>query len=230
MRLRVPTVAILPMLALTAAWAGEPPATPTHFATTSIRFEQNVTDGDVEVVFDIQGGADGLRELQVVAPDGRTVIDFAAGDGPSLGMRKFVFESPEPKDVASLKAAFPEGLYRFSAATSAGAALRGECRLRHALPATAAGVQPAAEAEDVALQGVQITWKPVQGAVAYVVEVEQEDLGMKLETRLPASVRALAVPDGFLRGDTEYKLAIGTIAEDGNASFVESTFTTAAAH
>ena len=36
------------------------------FETANIRLEQNATDGDVEVVFEIKGGDDGLYELTVV--------------------------------------------------------------------------------------------------------------------------------------------------------------------
>ena len=43
---------------------------------------------------------------------------------------------------------------------------------------------------------------------------------------VPSSVTAFAVPDGFLLPDTEYTLAIGTVAAAGNTSFVETTFTT----
>jgi len=50
------------------------------FAVASVRFEQNATDGDAEVVFEVKGGKEGLAKLAVVSPDGRTVIDFTAPD------------------------------------------------------------------------------------------------------------------------------------------------------
>ena len=66
------------------------------FAVTSVHFEQNATDRDVEVVFEIKGGDEGLAKLAAVSPDGRTVIDFTAPDASTLGIRQFRFESPEP--------------------------------------------------------------------------------------------------------------------------------------
>ncbi len=98
-----------------ALCAGKKTDAPVPFETATVRFEQNATDGDVEVVFEAKGGDQGLAKLTVVAPDGRTVVDFTAPD---------------------------------------------------------------------------------------------------------------AVPDGFLLPGKEYKIAIGTVTEEGNASFVETTFTT----
>ena len=44
------------------------------FPVASVHFEQNVTDGDVEVVFEAKGKDDGLTSLKVRSPDGRMVI------------------------------------------------------------------------------------------------------------------------------------------------------------
>ena len=84
------------------------------FAFAKVHFEQNATDGDVEVVFEIKGGDEGLANLRVVSPDGRIVIDFTAPDASTLGIRQFRFESPEPKDIEGLKTAYPEGVYTFT--------------------------------------------------------------------------------------------------------------------
>jgi len=86
------------------------------FAVASVRFEQNATDGDAEVMFEVKGGKEGLAKLAVVSPDGRTVIDFMAPDASTLGIRRFRFETPEPGDVKSLKSAYPEGVYTFAGA------------------------------------------------------------------------------------------------------------------
>lgn len=69
---------------------------------------------------------------------------------------------------------------------------------------------------------------PVENLAAYIIVLEQDELGVDITATLPSSVTAFAVPNGFLRPDTEYKLAIGTVTDDGNTSFVETTFTTAA--
>ena len=218
------------LLVASAGFAGAADAKsdPSKLPVASVHFEQNATDGDVEVVIKAQGRSMGLAKLRVVAPDGRTVADFAAPDASTLGIREFVFESPEPKDVAGMKAAYPEGVYRFSAATVSGQELHGESTLGHALPATAACLRPAAGARDVPVAQLEIVWTPPAGKVAsYVVELEQDALDFHLEVTLPGSATRFAVPDGVLRPGMEYDLGIGTVSEAGNVSFVETSFTTA---
>jgi hypothetical protein len=220
-------VALLLGAAGSASAAGEGSG-PAKFPVASAVFEQNATDGDVEVVFKVKGGHDGLAKLSVVAPDGRTVVDFTAPGAGAMGIREFVFESPEPKDVAGLKAAYPAGAYRFAGATAAGKEFRGESLLSHELPATAAFLRPGADARDVPAAGLTIAWTPPAGKVSgYVVEIEQDELNVRLEATVPGSATSFAVPDGFLRPGTEYDLGIGTVSEQGNLSFVETSFTTA---
>ena len=57
------------------------------FPVASVHFEQNATDGDVEVVFEVRAEDDGLTELLIVSPDGRTVVDFNAPHSTTLGRR-----------------------------------------------------------------------------------------------------------------------------------------------
>jgi hypothetical protein len=196
------------------------------FAVANVVFEQNATDGDVEVVFEVKGGAEGLGKLTVRGPDGRTVADFTAQSASTLGMRQFRFESPEPRDVRSLKAAYPEGQYEFAGTTASGGHLRGQATLSHSLPAVSSFVRPAAEAKGVAVRGLQIAWQPVGGLAAYIVYIEQDELGVNLSARLPASSTSFTVPDGFLRPGTTYQLGIGTVAGNGNTSYIETSFTT----
>jgi hypothetical protein len=197
------------------------------FPVARARFEQNATDGDVEVVFEVTARREGLARLTILAPDGRTVAEFQAPDSSTLGIRQFVFESPEPKDVEGLKSAYPEGEYTFSGVTSSGTTFRGTSRLQHSLPPPTRFVVPEAGSREVPAIGLRISWKPVGDASAYILEIEQEQSPVHLTTKLPASTTSFAVPDGFLRADTEYNLAIGTVARNGNISYVETSFTTA---
>lgn len=195
--------------------------------TAAIRFEQNATDGDVEVVIEVTGRSEGLAKLTVVGPDGRTVIDFTAPDSSTLGIRQFEFESPEPTDVEGLKKAYPEGKYVFSAITVSGAQLAGKATLSHQLPATASLKSPEDEAEAVPCDNLLITWHTVPGLSATIIEIEQDELDMKLTVRLRGDVTSFQVPAGLLVPGTQYDLAIGTVIENGNRSFVETSFTTA---
>ena len=210
-----------------AMGAGKESGASVPFAVAIVHFEQNATDGDVEVVFEAKGGKEGLAKLSVVSPDGRTVIDFTAPDASTLGIRQFRFESPEPGEVESLKSAYPEGVYTFTGATAAGQKLHGEATLNHLLPTTATFLQPKADAQGVGTKNLEITWTPVKNLAAYIIYVENDDLDVNLTAKLPGFVVKFAVPDGFLLPGTEYMLGIGTVTEDGNVSFVETTFTTA---
>lgn len=198
------------------------------FAVASVRLEHNATDGDAEVVFEVVGGKEGLAKLTVVSPGGRTIIDFTAPDASaSLGIRQFRFETPEPRDVKRLTAAYPEGVYTFVGATAGGARLHGEATLSHKLPATASLLRPAVNARGVDARNLKITWSPAKSAVAYIVKIEEGKLAVSLTSTLPGSVAAFGVPEGFLRPGMEYKLAIGAVSGNGNISFVETTFATA---
>ena len=198
------------------------------FAVATVYMEQNATDGDAEIVFEAKAGKEGLAKLTVTAPDGRTVIDFAApGASTSLGIRQFRFETPEPRDAASLRSAYPEGVYTFAGATAGGERLRGEATLSHALPAPTSLLRPSANAREVDARSLRISWSPVESVAAYIVKIEQRTLGMSLVSTLPGSVAAFGVPDGFLRAGLEYKLAVGTVSSKGNISFVETSFATA---
>ena len=207
--------------------AGDRYAPAEPFAIADVFFEQNATDKDVEVVFDVKGGDDGLVQVTVAAPDGRTVVDIKSPDASTLGLRQFRFESPERGDVAGIKAAYPEGAYTFDASTAAGVKYHGTATLRHALPAGAAGVRPAAEAEDVPVKGLVIGWTPARNLAAYVIAIEQDSLEVSVTAKLPGSATSFAVPDGFLKPGMEYVLSIGTMTSEGNTTYVESTFTTA---
>ena len=212
--------------------AGAPAGSKTQMAginplpIASVYFEQNATDGDVEVVFKAKGGDDGLAHFKVVSPDGRTVINFKAPDKSTMGIRQFHLESPEPKDVGALKTAYPEGEYQFSARTFSGAVMTAASTLSHRLPTTAQFVTPTPKAADVPTTNVMVSWRTVAGAERYIVKIEQDELGTKIETTLTANSTSFDVPNGFLSPGTEYELAIGTVSAAGNISFVETSFTT----
>jgi hypothetical protein len=210
-------------------WAqeGTHSGAPAPFGVASIRFEQNATDGDAEVVVEVKGGEDGLSKLTVLAPNGRTVLSFAAPDATTLGMRQFLFESPEPKDIKSLKSAYPEGVYVFDGTTAHGARLHSSAALSHKLPAPVSFLQPKGGAENVPVRNLVVTWTPVNGLAGYLVYLEQSDVNETITVRLPATATNFAVPAGFLRPGTAYQLGIGTVADQGNVSFVETTITTA---
>jgi len=193
------------------------------FEAATIQLEQNATDGDFEVVVEARS-EEGLAKLVVSAPDGRTIIDYNAPTGTKFGMRQFRFETPEPEDLAGLKAVYPEGVYTFEGVSGDGVALHGKSNLSHSLPAPSSVLTPAG-ARSVALEDVEISWTPVKGATGYIMEIEQSDLGINITTSLPASITSFTLPDAVLRAGRKYILAIATVGANGNSSFVETSFT-----
>jgi hypothetical protein len=202
------------------------PAAPVPFPVASAHMEQNVTDGDMEVVFEVKGGDDGLAELSVVSPDGRPVVTFRAPDSSTLGIRQFRFESPEPRDVKALRAAYPEGVYEFSGKTFSGATLAGKSTLSHRWAAATKFVRPAPAAENVSVKDLTVSWSAVPGIASYLVSIEQRELKVSITASLPGSSTSFVVPHGFLVRGRKYKMAIGTVTPEGNISFAETTFTT----
>lgn len=209
-----------------ALGAGRDSGSAKPFPVASIHFEQNVTDGDAEVVFEVKGGKEGLAKLTVVSPDGRTVIDFTAPDATTFGIRQFSFETPEPGDIKSLQSAYPEGVYTFAGATATGGKLHGQHTLSHKLPATVSFLRPKAGARGVRSTNLEITWTPAKNLAAHIITIKARKVDVKLEARLPGSAATFSVPNGFLRAGTEYELAIGAVSAEGNISVAETTFTT----
>ncbi len=197
------------------------------FDTASARFEQNATDGDVEAVFEAIAGDDGLAKLTILAPDGRTIVDFTAPGRSAMGMRQFRFESPEPTNVAALKKAFPEGEYTFVGAAASGAQFKDKATLSHHLPTTTAFVSPKKDGRNVSAKNLKISWAPVTGVAGYTIELEPSKSSAHLEMKLPASATSFVVPDGILAPGGKCQLGIGTISSSGNISVIETTFTTA---
>ena len=199
----------------------------THaFPVASVHFEQNASDKDVEVVFAVKGQDDGLVELKVVSPDGRTVIDFTAPDPSTLGLRQFRIETPEPRDVQALKAAYPEGTYKFSGKTVSGDILVGQSKLSHRLPTPVTFKSPAPGAKGVPIRNFVVSWGTVPGVAFYTLELEQDEQNLKITATLPASSASFALADGILLPGKEYQLGIGAVGADGNVSVVETSFTT----
>jgi len=198
-----------------------------EFDSVNLRLEQNVTDGDAEVVFEIKGNDKGLNSLFVVSPDGRTVFHFTAPDNTTLGIRQFNLESPEPKDVESIKTAYPEGIYKFTGFDAEGTKYHSEYILNHKLPETVSILKPGTGILNVDINDLEISWTAVADVKAYVLEIDQDELEIKITAELPSTVTKFTVPEGVLKAGLEYALSIGTIEKNSNRSFIETKFTTA---
>jgi hypothetical protein len=208
-------------LALAAAENG-------RFEKLSIYLERNVQDHDAEIRFEVTGAKDGLAALKIMAPGERTVIDLRTPDS-KLGVRGLTLESPEPDDDGIVRADFPAGAYRFEGKTTNGASLRGETRLSHVFPEPAAFEYPRPDQKDVPATALTLRWSVPKGIEACAIVIEQTGSAYEIRALLPGSARSFTAPEGFLRAGAAYKFAIGTVAKDGNRSFIEAAFTTARA-
>jgi hypothetical protein len=189
-----------------------------------VYLERNVADDDVEVKFVATSGELGFAGLRVIAPDGRTVIDFKS-PGSRLGIRKLDLESPEPRSDGSVTADFPEGKYRFEGTLVGGATVRAEATLRHALPAAPVLSVPRPDQPDLPAKGARVRWQSAADVASWEVTLKEEKAGRELRATLPAASTSFAVPDGFLVGGAKYKLAVGAILQGGNRSYQEIEFT-----
>src|ERR1700752_4319903 len=199
-----------------------------RFEKLSVYLERNIQDHDAEIRFEATGAEDGLAALKVFAPAERTVIDLKTPDS-KLGIRSFTLESPEPDDDKIVRADFPAGTYRFEGTTTKGASLRGEARLSHVFPKPATFEYPRPDQKDVPATALTLRWSVPKGIESCALVIEQNDSAYEIRALLPGSARSFTVPEGFLRAGKAYKFAIGTVAKDGNRSFIEGSFTTARA-
>ncbi len=199
---------------------GEP-----EFELVTLRLEFNATDNDAEVVTIVDAEV-GLRELKVIAPNGKTVVTMTSKTTPKLGLAKVLVETPEPS-LDEIKAVYPAGVYQFRGKAADGSdKVIGDVTFSHTLlPAPVISI-PSNEATGVPVTGQIITWAPVAGASGYFLELENADTEAALKVDLPAGATSFAIPNGLLLPNTEYELGIGAIGATGNRVFTEISFTT----
>ena len=118
------------------------------FDNVSVYLEQTAEDEDCEVGFEAISATAGLAALKVVAPDGRTIIDFRAADS-KFGMQHLILESPEPQNDGRLQADFPAGVYKFLGTSATGNTLAGEATLSHRLPPVTQILRPRPDEKNV---------------------------------------------------------------------------------
>lgn len=205
------------LLATASALAADP------MERGAILLERNHTDDDLEIRMEISAGSEGFASLTVTAPDGRRVLDLRSVDS-KLGIRHIILETPEPVGGVGVEAAFPAGTYLLTGTSGAGADLEGRATLSHTLPEPARIESPTADDRDVPATGTQLRWSKVAEVVHYLVVLEHERSRTEIRAQLPAAVNSLTLPDGFLVPGRTYKVAVGTVARNGNRTFVEQEF------
>jgi len=211
-------------VAVTLLLLGGAAAAEAQFEKALIYLERNVADDDVEVRVVAAADDAGFAALRVIAPDGRTVIDFKSPDS-KLGVRHLDLESPELRDKGSVQADFPEGTYRFEGTLIGGATLRAEATLRHAFADAPTLSNPRPGQTELPVKGAKVRWEPVADAASLEVVLKEHKGAREIRAMLPGSSTVFAIPDGFLVPGAKYEVAVGAIHQGGNRSYQEIEFT-----
>lgn len=192
------------------------------FLETKAELEQNLTDGDAEVLLFAKAPVEGLRQLVVRNPRG---VELELTTANTLGQREFLFESAEPPDLGAVLAAFPPGTYSFEGTTVSGDCLTGAAQLSHVSAPGTTLLTPMQD-EVVAPDQVTLSWASVPEAEGYVVELTNETSGAVYAFDILPPITDLAVPAALIDAGAEYTFAVATSTSTGNVSSVELSFTT----
>lgn len=152
--------------------------------------ERNISDGDIEVVFDIKGGGDeGLGSLLVLNPSNQMIINTTF----TRGLREIILESFEAKDQEDLFSKYPEGNYLIYAISPSGAVYATTDYLSHSMPNRVQIVSPTPEEVKVPLTTI-LSWTPVEGAASHAVTVENDDFGVNFTAKVSGEVKFIKIP------------------------------------
>jgi hypothetical protein len=187
-------------------------------------YETNATDGDAEVVMEIDAGAE-LRSLEVQGPKKRRILRVHANDFGRIGLAKITVESGEPSP-AEVQTAYPAGEYVFKGRTVDGEVLASRRTLSHDVLPAPAITFPVPDAIDVPVDGAVGTWTTVAGSVAYAVELDNEDTEEAVTIDLPPTATSFPFPAGWLTPGTTYQFGVAAIAANGNVTVSEVQFRT----
>ena len=211
-------------LALIGLAGGSPQSDPGLEESLEVEliFEMNATDGDAEVVLELNAEV-GMDRVVVFNPSGRPVLRLASSDGEDLGLSEVLLETAEP-DVLSVMQAYPEGTYRVLARfVDHGGWASVQVDLSHDLLSEPTILYPG-EGEVVPASGAVVTWQADPGAAAWIVEIEHDELGLGMNVVVPGDVTTFAIPDGFLVSGEEFELGVHAANAEGNVIVSETSF------
>ena len=195
------------------------------FDDAEIIFEQNATDGDVEVVIfaKLEESDAGMQRFWLCAPNGKVVYKFSSPkNNNNIGGREVVVESPEPADIDIVRNAYPEGTYTFVAKSFDKEWFLSEAELSHELPDVSIDF-PIADT-DVPISMFNVTWTAVTSPTEkFIVELvnEDSDLEEELLVDIPADRNSFQAPEEWMVPDSEYQVVVGIVNEFGNKTFRE---------
>ncbi|MFN0057866.1 MAG: hypothetical protein ACKVX7_05350 [Planctomycetota bacterium] len=182
----------------------------------AIAFEVNATDGDAKVLISCKSSA-AMKRLRVWSPNRRLILELS-GNPRVPDLTQMEIEGAEP-DLDAVTAAYPEGTYTFEARIGDDVQYL-DAELTHTtLPAP---VVTPGHHEVLEPDAAQIEWAAVDGAVGYLVEIEQ---GAQKQTwKFDARTHSLTIPPGSFAPGVACKLDVLTLCANGNRCVAESTF------
>lgn len=201
------------------------------FDDAEIIFEQNATDGDVEVVIfaKLEESDAGMQEFWLCAPNGKVVYKFSSPkNNNNIGGREVVVESPEPADPDIVRNAYPEGSYTFVAKSFDNKWFLSEAELSHALPDVS--IDFPKSGTSVPKFEFNVTWTAVTSPTdKFIVELVNEgsdlnecsDLEEELVVDVPADQNSFLAPGEWMEAGCEYQVVVGIVNEFGNKTFRE---------
>ncbi len=191
------------------------------FDDAEVFFEFNTTDNDLGLQIFLD--AEGWKKVKVSDPSRHMIVQIMAeGNLSELGITELRFESAEPSP-AEVLALFPPGEYKFRGKTVEGDRLMSTAELSHDfLPAPT--FSPS-DGEEVDPDNTVVEWDAPDAEQVEVI-IENEETGDVFDVIVSGSITSLNVPPQFLEPDTEYKIEILAIAENGNRTIAESDFVT----
>ncbi|MBT8434464.1 MAG: hypothetical protein KJN95_07370 [Gammaproteobacteria bacterium] len=197
------------------------------FDEAEIIFEQNASDGDIEVVIfaKLEENDAGMQRFWLFGPNGKVVYKFRAPrNNNNIGGREIAVESPEPADITIVKEAYPEGTYTFVAKSFDKDWFLGEADLSHELPDVTI-TSPIADSS-VPIAMFNVTWTAVTYPTEkFLVELgnESSDAEEELLVEIPADKSSFQAPEEWMEADAEYQVSVGIVNEHGNITFRELT-------
>jgi hypothetical protein len=131
-------------------------------------------------------------------------------------------------DSSAILAHYPEGNYLYFGTATNGQRFVGSASLSHELPGATTIVSPIHDAV-IAPGALTIVWSAVPDAAQYIVELENESAEpeQSLSFVVGPETTSFAVPAALIVASSDYQVGIGTLHENGNVVFVETTFSTA---
>jgi hypothetical protein len=120
---------------------------------------------------------------------------------------------------------FAPGEYLVEALTADGQRIQGTVELSSLFPGPFLVLSPL-PGEAVAAGDVTISWTPSARASAYVLEIEQEELGFTYETKLAAWDTSCTIPEQILRPGECYEYSLVVEGDTDNELELEGSFVT----